>query len=250
MNGNRERDIIDAFVELSHELVDDYDVVEMLSRLTTSCAALLDVASAGLLLADSSGVLHLAASSSERIAHLELFQLQRDEGPCLDCYHSGEAITVPDLEAAEHRWPQFVAAARAGGHRSVHALPMRLRGHRLGTLGLFGTTVGDLNAEDLGLAQAMVHVASVAIVNEKAASDRNLINAQLQRALTSRIVLEQAKGVLAQSGDLAMGDAFNLLRGYARDHGLKLSDLAAEVVERRLRIETLLAHAGAGSSRS
>lgn len=244
MSSSRERDIIGAFVELSNELVDDYDVVEMLSRLTVICADLLDVASAGLLLADEAGVLHLAASSSERIANLELFQLQREEGPCLDCYRAGEAVVVTDLDAEEQRWPQFVPAARASRYTSVHALPMQLRGHLLGTLGLFGESSGRLEGDDLVLAQALVHVASVAIVNERAASDREIINSQLQQALTSRVILEQAKGVLAQSGGLEMGDAFAVLRGYARGHGRKLSDVASDVVTRQLRAEDLLQHVG------
>jgi GAF domain-containing protein len=243
MTDSREREIIRAFVDLSSELVDDYDVVEVLSLLTTSCASLLDVASAGLLLADGRGVLHLAASSSERAHHLEVFQLQRDEGPCLDCYRDGEAVIVPDLAAEEKRWPHFFQAARAVDFVSVHALPMRLRDTVLGTLGLFGDEAGRLDDEDLALAQALVHVVSVAIVNEKSAADLATINSQLQHALTSRIVVEQAKGVIAQTGGVEMEVAFGVLRRYARDHGRRLSDVAGEVVNRGLRGETLLEHA-------
>ena len=243
MTENRERDIIAAFVDLSNELVDGYDVVELLVRLTTNCARLLDVASAGLLLADARGVLHLVAASSERTHHLEVFQLQRDEGPCLDCYRRGEAVIVPDLGQEEQRWPQFYRAARSVGFVSVHALPMRLRNTVLGTLGLFGEVSGRLEDDDLALAQALVHVASVAIVNEKSAADRTTINSQLQHALTSRIVLEQAKGVIANAGSLGMDDAFKVLRRYARDHGSGLGDVATRVVNRELRGEEVLQHA-------
>ena len=243
MTESREHEIIRSFVDLSNELVDDYDVVEMLAQLTAHCASLLDISSAGLLLADGRGVLHLMASSSERTHDLELFQLQGDQGPCLDCYRERQPVRVPDLEAERARWPRFCEAALAVGFRSVHALPMRLKGNVLGTLGLFGEVTGSLDEQDLALAQALVHVASVAIINERAANDRATINAQLQHALTSRIVVEQAKGVLAHAGDLDMASAFTVLRRYARDHGRKLSEVAAGVVARELTHQELLQHA-------
>ena len=243
MTGAREHEVIRAFVDLSNELVDDYDVVEMLSQLTAHCASLLDIASAGLLLADERGVLHLVASSSERTHLLELFQLQRDEGPCLDCYHGGQAVTVADLGGAHDRWPQFVEAALAVGFASVHAVPMRLKDTMLGTLGLFGEQVGSLGDDDLDLAQALVHVASVAIVNDRSAHDQASVNAQLQHALTSRIVVEQAKGVLAHAADLGMEAAFSVLRRYSRDHGRKLSEVANDVVTRQIPHQVLLQHA-------
>ena len=246
LTDSRERDVIRAFVGLSNELVDEYDVVDMLVRLTTDCAELLDVVSAGLLLADGSGVLHLMASSSERTHDLEIFQLQRDEGPCLECFSRGEVVIVPDL-AEEQRWPQFCRAARSMGFASVHALPMRLRHAVLGTVGLFGDKVGRLEDEDLDLAQALVHVASVAIVNEKSAADLATVNDQLQHALSSRIVVEQAKGVLAHAGGLEMGEAFTVLRHYARDNRRRLSDIAQEVTSRELGSDTLLQHARAAA---
>lgn len=239
----RERKVINAFVQLSNELVDDYDVIDMLTTLTASCADLLDVASAGLLLADQEGVLHLVASSSERTRDLELFQLQREEGPCLDCYHGGEMVVSSGLPEMQQRWPVFSQAAEMLGFESVHALPMRLREHALGAIGLFSEGVGHLDEADLALAQALVHVACVAIVNEKNASDRATVNTQLQHALNSRVVLEQAKGVIAASGELEMDVAFAVLRRYARDHGRRLSDVAAEVVGRRLSGDLVLRHA-------
>lgn len=246
---NREREIINAFVEMSNELVDDYDVVDVLTRLTGHCAHLLDVSSAGLLLADGRGVLHLAASSSERIHHLEIFQLQRNEGPCLDCFRDGEQVLVPDMAAQEQRWPHFARAAKDVGFQSVHALPMRLTGEVLGALGLFGDEPGTLSTDDLALAQALLHVASVAIVNDRSATDRATVNSQLQRALTSRIIVEQAKGALAQAGGLSMEDAFAILRRYARDHSTKLSVTAGQVVDRELTYEALIEHAGSAAPR-
>lgn len=243
MQSAREHDIIHAFVELSNELVDGYDIVDLLTEWTTNCARLLDVAAAGLLLADGRGVLHLISASSERTHHLELFQLQREQGPCLDCFHSGVPVVVPDLAAESSRWPEFARVAESVGFASVHAVPMRLQDSVLGTLGLFGNTPGPLDDDDLALAQALVHVASVAIVNERSASDRDVVNAQLQHALTSRVVLEQAKGVLANVGDLSMEDAFTVLRRYARDHGHKLTVVAEQVVNRDLRGQDLLDYA-------
>lgn len=238
----REQAVIRAFLELSNELVDDYDVIEMLTRLTANCAQLLDIASAGLLLADHRGVLHLAAASSELARDLEVLQLQRDEGPCLDCYHTRAVVVATDLRAQAGRWPQFAAAALSAGFVSVHALPMRLRDSTLGALGLFGDQPGRLGEPDLELAQALVHVASIVIVSERAASDRATINGQLQRALSSRVVLEQAKGVLANAGELDMEDAFHVLRQYARDHSRRLTEVARSVVARELSARVLLDH--------
>lgn len=247
MTAGREGEVIRAFVDLSNELVDDYDVVDMLAQLTTNCASLLDISSAGLLLADGRGVLHLVASSSEGSHDLEMFQLQRDEGPCLDCFHGHEAVLVPDLDAEQQRWPQFCQAARAVGIRSVHALPMRLKDNMLGAIGLFGDATGSLEDDDVALAQALVHVASVAIVNERSAADQATVNAQLEHALASRVLIEQAKGVLAQAGRLEMGNAFAVLRRYARDNRRKISEVAAEVVRRDLSYEELLKHASAAA---
>jgi hypothetical protein len=234
MTEDREREVTQAFVSLATSLATGYDVVDLLNTLTSECARLLDVASAGLLLADRLGVLHVLAASTEHTRQLELFQLQRDEGPCLDCYRTGKPVAVADLAAATSRWPQFAAGAKIAGFASVHALPMRLRENTLGALGLFGATIGELNEEDLTLGQALADVASVALVQDKAASDKTIINEQLQAALTNRVVIEQAKGILAQLGQLDMAQAFAVLRSYARDHNLRLTDVARAVVSRSL----------------
>lgn len=241
MTADRERGITQAFVAIANSLVDGYDLVDLLGGLATDCATLLDIDSAGLLIADDRGVLHVLAASSERGRNLEVFQLQRAQGPCLDCYRTGTPVAVADLTAMRPRWPAFVPAALAAGFVSVHALPMRLRDQVLGALGLFGATAGALTEEDLRLGQALAHVASVAIVQERAAADRNLLTEQLQTALTSRVVLEQAKGFLAQRGGLEMDEAYARLRRYARDHNERLTDVARAVVDRRLAAQDLLA---------
>ncbi|WP_261555714.1 GAF and ANTAR domain-containing protein [Frankia tisae] len=249
MSAERERQVTRAFVSLANSLVDRFDVVDLLDGLTADCARLLDVDSAGLLLADPYGTLHMVAASSERTRNLELLQLQRDQGPCLDCYRGGAPVSVADLSTATARWPRFVAAATQAGFASVHALPMRLRDTVLGALGLFGTQVGTLNDDDLSLGQALAHVASVAIVQDKAVTDQAAINEQLKGALSSRVVLEQAKGFLAQRGGLEMDEAFGRLRTYARDHNLRLTDVARAIVAREIPAQLLLDHAATRPSR-
>ena len=234
MSADRERGVTRAFVALSNSLIQDFDLVELLSGLTADCARLLDIESAGLLLADSSGVLHVLAASSERTRNLELFQLQRAEGPCLDCFHSGRPVLVPDLGQTTDQWPQFVPKATGAGFASMHALPMRLHDEVLGALGLFSTSVGPLHDDDVSLAQALAHVACVAIVQDKVAAGRDAVAAQLQRALDSRVVLEQAKGILAQLGGLDMDQAFAALRRHARDNNQRLTEVARAVVRREL----------------
>jgi len=243
MAEDRERDVTKAFVGLASNLATGHDVVDLLSELTEDCARLLDVASAGLLLADTRGALHVLAASSQATLHLEAFQVQRDEGPCLDCYRNGTAVLVPDLEREANRWPQFTAGARMAGFASVHAVPMRLRDNVLGTLGLFGTDVGTLNDEDLSLGQALADVASVALIQDKVAGDMTVVNTQLQTALTSRVIIEQAKGVLAQQGDLDMAQAFSVLRRYSRDHNQRIADVAQAVISRTLSAQELIAYA-------
>jgi transcriptional regulator with GAF, ATPase, and Fis domain len=240
MTESREKDLTQAFVALASSLVTGHDVVDLLNDLVNDCARLLDVASAGLLLADGRGVLHVLAASSQRTHHLEVFQVQREEGPCLDCYRDAAPVSVPDLEQTANRWPQFVKAARMAGFASVHALPMRMRDQTLGALGLFGTTVGALNEEDLSLGQALADVASVALIQDKVAADRTAVNEQLQTALTSRVVIEQAKGVLAQQGNTDMAEAFAVLRRYSRDHNLRLTDVASATVSRTLPAQQLI----------
>jgi GAF domain-containing protein len=227
----RETRVLNAVVSLVDSLLDDFDIVELLTELTEHCAQLLDVATAGLLLGDPRRHLHLMAATSEATHDLELFQLQAEQGPCLDCYASGQPISVPDVATEAARWPRFAAAAVDAGFVSVHAVPMRAAGTVLGALGLFGTTVGDLNDADLQVAQTLAHTACVALLQEHPATPASVLP-HLSTALTSRIVVEQAKGLLAQRLDVSVDDAFQLLRRYARTHHEHLTDLS-----RRLLVE-------------
>src|SRR6476620_4664511 len=222
----RETRVLDAVVSLVDSLLDDFDVVDLLTELTEQCAQLLDVAAAGLLLANPlRDHLHLMAATSEKIHDLELFQLQADQGPCLDCYRTAAPISVADIQTEAARWPRFAAAATAAGFASVHAVPIRAAGTVLGALGLFGTGVGELNDADRLLAQTLAHIACVAILQEHAPTPEPVLP-RLQTALSSRVVVEQAKGFLRHSLGVSVEEAFALLRRYARAHGDHLTEVS------------------------
>ncbi|GAC1610909.1 MAG: GAF and ANTAR domain-containing protein [Mycobacteriales bacterium] len=239
----REDDIVAAFVSLAGSLAQGQDVTELLVKLAADCARLLDVSAVGLLLADPRGALHVVAASSERVADLEAFQAQRAQGPCHTCYLEGQPVNVPDLAAAAVRWPDFAAVAAKAGVASVHAVPMRLRDIIVGALNLFGSEPGPLNEADLRLAQALADVATVALIQDRAAADKNIVNEQLQHALDSRVILEQAKGALSYSSDLDMAAAYAALRQYARDHNIKLTELSRALVHRALPAAVIYDHA-------
>lgn len=239
----REDDVVVAFVAMANSLVTGEDVPQLLDHLTVECARLLDVTAAGILLADRRGALHVVAASSQRAADLEAIQAQREQGPCHDCYGDGRPVSVPDVAAAAGRWPDFVPAALRHGVVSVHAVPLRLRDQVLGALGLFGSVPGTLNERDLRLAQALADVATIAMVQDRVASDGLAVVEQLQTALDTRVLLEQAKGVLSHQGDLDMPDSYAALVRYARDHNLKLAVLARSVVERTVPADVVVQHA-------
>ena len=189
-----------TMVELADTLVDDFDVVEFFTLLTSRCVDLLDVSAAGLMLVAPEGDLRVMASSSEAMHLLELFELQAEEGPCLDCYHTGELVVSEDLATTNGRWPRFAARALESGFRSAHAVPMRLRKTIVGAINLFGTEPGAIRDGDLAAAHAFADVATIAILQHRAAVDALDLNEQLNNALNSRILIEQAKGMLSERG--------------------------------------------------
>ena len=222
--------LADVFVELADTLVDDFDVIEFLHVLAERCVELLGVSAAGLLITDQQGALQLVAASSERTRLLELFQLQTDQGPCVDCFRTGEPVSVTDLPAAG-RWPRFSAAAAEVGFAAVHALPMRLRDEVIGALNLFDTEPVELNSGTLRIGQALADVATIGLLQQRAIHRRDVLTEQLQTALSSRILIEQAKGVLAERHHLDLDTAFTLLRSGARSRSRRLSDLAQAIVD-------------------
>jgi transcriptional regulator with GAF, ATPase, and Fis domain len=221
----------ETFVELTDTMVADFDVIDFLHVLTDRSVQLLDASAAGLLLADPRGDLRVVAASSEAARLLELFQIQNDQGPCLDCFRAGQPVTEADLAAAERRWPRFAPAAQQAGFAAVQALPMRLREQVIGALNLFRATPGSFDPADIRVGQAMADVATISLLHERNVRRSDTLNEQLQTALNSRVVIEQAKGKLAERLGLDMDQAFGLLREYARARNLRLSDLAQAVID-------------------
>lgn len=237
---SREEPLIGAFVGLADTLVDDYDIIDLLDRLVRYSVELLSAEAAGILLADQHGTLRVLATSNEETEMVELLQLQSQQGPCVDCFNTVAPVSVPDLADAGQRWPQFVAGLHDGGYRSVHALPMRLRGEAVGGLNLFHRQPGALPEADLKLGQALADVATIGILQERAIRRGEFVAEQLQTALNSRVIIEQAKGVLAERGELSMDGAFDRLRNHARSSNQRLSELARRVVNGDIPLDDLL----------
>jgi GAF domain-containing protein len=231
----------EAFVELTDTMVADFDVIDFLHVLTSRSVELLEVSAAGLLLADLRGELRVVAASSEAARLLELFQLQSDQGPCLDCFRSGRPVAAVDL-GADRRWPRFAAAAGQAGFTAVQALPMRLRDQVIGALNLFRATPGAFDPASVRIGQALADVATIGLLHERSMRRSDTLNEQLQTALNSRVIIEQAKGKLAERLGIDVNQAFTLLRDQARDRNQRLSDLA------RAFIEGTQAVAGTGTS--
>jgi transcriptional regulator with GAF, ATPase, and Fis domain len=233
--------LTDTFVELTDIMVAGFDVIEFLHMLTDRSVQLLDVDAAGLLLADPRGELRVVAASSEAARLIELFQLQNDQGPCLDCYRSGQPVHAADLATETGHWPRFAPAAGQAGFTAVQALPMRLRDQVIGALNLFRASPGVFAPEDIRVGQALADVATISLLHERGMRRSETLNEQLQTALNSRVVIEQAKGKLAERFGLDMDQSFNLLRNQARSRNLRLSDLAQDFIEGR---ETLSGSTG------
>jgi transcriptional regulator with GAF, ATPase, and Fis domain len=220
-----------TFVELTDTMVADFDVIDFLHVLTDRSVQLLDVSAAGLLLADPRGELRVVAASSEAVRLLELFQLQNDQGPCLDCFRGGQPVTVADLNAEAQRWPRFTAAAQQAGFAAVQALPMRLRDQVIGALNLFRATPGAFDPANVRVGQALADVATISLLHERNMRHSDTLNEQLQTALNSRVIIEQAKGKLAERLGIDTTEAFSILRGYARNRNLRLAVLAQAFID-------------------
>jgi GAF domain-containing protein len=241
----RETDVVRSLVEMADTLVDDYDVLDLLTGLTDRCVHLLGVSAAGVMLASPGGNLSLVASSSEAMRLLELFELQAQEGPCLDAFRTGQPVEHENLEAATSRWPSFSAVAVTSGFRSAIALPLRLRDVTLGALNLFSIGLVPMGESDLIVARAFADLAALSILQHRAATEAQRLNEQLSLALTSRVIIEQAKGVISERAGVDLAEAFIRLRSYARNRNLRLTDVAHSAVD-----GTLDASAWASSARS
>lgn len=235
----RETILAKTFVELADSLVADFDVIDLLTMLADRCVELFDVTEAGIMLAGADGDLRVIASSSNAMRVLELFELQAQEGPCLDCFRTNEPVLNQDLDAINGRWPQFAVEAIAAGFHSVHALPLRLRDTTIGALNLFRLDRGTMGQADIDAAQALADAATITILQHRAVIETNVVNDQLQQALNSRVLIEQAKGILGERSGLDMDQAFASLRSYARAHNQRLADVAAELIDGTLDVSTL-----------
>ena len=222
--------VAEMFVEFADTLVEEFDLVEFLQTVTSRASELVGSAAAGLLLADPQGELQFMAASDERTEMLELFQVQSHEGPCQDCFREAMPVVNADLREATQRWPNFAPRAVAAGFRSVHAFPMRLRQDVIGALNLFGTDVGRMEPGDVRMVQALADVATIGLLHERAVRRGEVLTEQLQGALNSRVVIEQAKGAIAQMRSCSVDEAFTLLRDFCRRHNLRLSVVAQAVV--------------------
>lgn len=222
--------LAEVFVEVADTLVDEFDLIEFLQMVSARTSDLVDARAAGLLLADENNRLHLMAASNEGAQMLEIFQIQTHEGPCQDCYRQGRPVINADLRTATDRWPRFAPRAVAAGYRSVHAFPLRLRQQVIGALNLFGTNAEEMAPQDICVVQALADVATIGLLQERTIRHREVLTAQLQAALESRIVIEQAKGALAQIHGTTPDQAFDRLRSYCRAHNARLGKVSRAVV--------------------
>ena len=227
----RESVLARTMVQLADNLVDDFDIVDLLTVLVDRCVEVLDVAAAGIMLATPPGHLQLITASSEAMRVVELFELQTAEGPCLECFHARQPVVNQDLTTAHDRWPRFAPMAVEQGFRAADAIPMRLRGQIIGALNLFRIESGSLNDDDVAAAQALADIATIAILQNRSSIATQDLNAQLENALSSRIVIEQAKGMIAERRNITADEAFVHLRTHARNHNVHLADVARRTLD-------------------
>lgn len=243
---DRETQLFDSLVYLADTLVTGFDVIDLADRLVTTCQELLDVSAAGIMLDNQRGGLQVLVSSSESMRLLELLQLQSNEGPCLDAFATGKAVSAPNLEDLVERWPHFVPRALDEGFRSAHAMPLALRDRTIGALNLLSDQPGPLGEPQTQIAQVLTSMATIGIVNHRAIRRQELLAEQLQTALNSRIGIEQAKGVIAERAGVNMEEAFMMLRTGARSMRRPLSDVAEDIALGRLPGDFIGAYAKSG----
>jgi GAF domain-containing protein len=233
----KEARLLQTFAGLADTLVDGYEIVDLLQLLVDSCSELLDTTAAAILLAGPGGELDVMASTSEASRLVELIQLSAEAGPCVESFRTGEVVSVPDIAASPERWSRFRDSAIGQGFASVHAVPMRLRDSTIGTLNLLRNEPGELDEQDRIAARAFADVATIGILHERSLRETALLAEQLQGALSSRVVIEQAKGVVAYTNGVTIEQAFELIRRYARSHQLGISQVATRLVDRSLRFD-------------
>ena len=238
---SRETRISNAFVKVADTLTSDFDIVDLLHTLVEECAEILGIEAGGLMLADSAGHLQLMTSTSESADLVEIMQLGAAAGPCIDCFNTGTTVSVADIQHSGGRWPAFQRAALQQGFHSAHATPMKLRGQIIGTMNLFGTDRVEVTPRNAAVAQALADVATIGILQERLIREGHLVAEQLHSALDSRIIIEQAKGIIAHSLNLEMPDAFSVLRTYARNNNFTIRAVAEQISNRTITVHAMLA---------
>lgn len=222
---------ISTLVELADNLVEDFDILDLLTMLSCRCAEVLDASAVGVILVTPEGKLQCVASSDESMHVLEVFQMQTQEGPAVDCFRTGLPVVRLSIEEGRTRWPKFAPMALEKGYQSVHSVPLRLRSRTIGSLNLFRTSRGEMDSDDALLVQAMADIAAIAILQHRSVADATNLNDQLTNALGSRVIIEQAKGIVSNAEDCDMAAAFAYMRAYARNNNKRLSDVAAKIVD-------------------
>lgn len=239
----REVRLIHAFTALTDALTKTYDTDDLLHTLLIECTRLISVDASGILILGQNGELQLVAATGEKTALVEVMQIDADAGPCVESVGSGRPVAVDDMRDDNGRWPRFRAAALNVGFRSVYAVPMSLRGETIGAMNLFSRNIGPLSENDAALAQSLAAVATIGIMHERILRESSAVTAQLQRALNSRILIEQAKGVLAATTALEIDDAFSAMRSFARSNSISIRTVASEIIAKSIDIEALVLHA-------
>ncbi|GGF41416.1 GAF and ANTAR domain-containing protein [Subtercola lobariae] len=233
----RETRLAEVFITLADTLTQDFDATDLLHYLADACVELLSVDAAGIMLSDLRGGLKLAASSSERIHNLEVFELQVDEGPCLDCFHTGEPVVNVGIAEAKDRWPLFVDVAIDAGLKATHALPLRLRGDVVGSMNLVSDDPAPMSQPDIDLGQALADMATISLLQDRSSIAKTDLADQLQTALNNRVLIEQAKGILAARANVTPDVAFDMIRSHARSHNNKLLSDAQRIIDGSLELE-------------
>lgn len=233
--------LLRTLIAMADTLVADFDLPDFFQNLVERAADLFGAESAGLLMTGERVGIDLVAYTPESIGFVELLQLQVEQGPCLDAIRTRTPVRAADLAADADRWPRWSPRALDAGVRSVYATPMRLRDRTLGALNLFSARPDALTDADLVGVQALTDVATIGLLHERNARDQDVLSRQLQVALTSRVVLEQAKGVIAGRSTLDPERAFTALRAYCRNTNSKLGPTARAVIAGDLDVAVVLA---------
>jgi hypothetical protein len=232
----READLLATLVQLADTMVDDYDQFDLLNDMAAACVRILDTDTAGLSLAHK-GELGYVTGSDEQMRVIELFQAAHQEGPCVDAFRSGQPVHAPDISAHVDRWPQWAPRALELGFRAADAIPLVLRHESIGALNLYSRRVRSLDERDVQAGMALADMATIGILHDRAHRQGQVVQSQLEVALQSRIIIEQAKGVISEREGIDPHEAFERLRQYARSGNLKLLETAQRIVDGDLRLD-------------